>query len=359
MATPAGGLAGWSSIMQTLTTPVPVDRRPDDLRVVFALTALEQAAFIPAADPELRPSLIDPATLATPGQWHALLDELRPAALVTCWKTPALPGDWLLRDDCPLRYVCHLSGSVRRLVPRVFLERGGLVTNWGGLVASQVAEHALLLALASLRRLPDWNTPEVLTDKNRILSLTTKTLFKRRVGIHGCGGVARRLSALLRPFECEITCWSEGAPDHLMHGAGMTPAASLDALFSHGEVVFECEALTPRNAASVGPTQLSLLPDGALFINVGRGQLVDEPALLREALSGRIHVALDVMLKEPPPPDSPWWTIPGALLSPHVAGPTHDMLPRIGARAMDNLARFLSGQLPLDPLTLEIYDRTT
>jgi phosphoglycerate dehydrogenase-like enzyme len=345
--------------MQSLTTPVPADRRIDDPRVVFALTAREQAAFIPSSTAGLQPSQIDPSSLTTPAQWPALLDELRPAALVTCWKTPALPSSWLLQEDCPLRYVCHLSGSVRRLVPRVFLERGGLVTNWGGLVASQVAEHALLLALASLRRLPDWTTPEVLTDKNRLLSLPSKTLFKRRVGIHGCGGVARQLAALLRPFECEISCWAEGAPAHLMNGTGMTPAASLDALFSDSEVVFECEALTPRNTGCIGASQLARLPDGALFINVGRGQMVDEPALLREALSGRIHVALDVMMKEPPPPDSPWWTIPGVILSPHVAGPTSDMLPRIGMRAMENLARFLGGQTPIDPLTLEIYDRAT
>lgn len=341
--------------MQTLATPAQT-RAP----VLFALTTQEQAAFL--ATPDARgphDRLIDPASVASPEQWRELLEEFRPSALVTCWKTPALPADWLLRDDCPLRYVCHLSGSVRRLVPRAFIERGGFVTNWGGLVAGQVAEHALLLALASLRRLPDWRKPEILADKNRLLSLPTQTLFKRRVGIHGCGGVARRLSALLRPFDCDIACWSEGAPLHLMHDVGMRPACSLDALFSHGEVLFECEALTPCNAGIVGPAQLSLLPDGALFINVGRGQLVDEPALLREALSGRIQVAVDVMLKEPPPPDSPWWTIPGAILSPHVAGPTRDMLPRIGARALENLARFLSGRLPLDTLTLEIYDRAT
>lgn len=65
-----------------------------------------------------------------------------PEVLVTGWSTPPLPEAWLAADGCPLRYVCHVTGSVRRLVPQSFLERGGKVSNWGEQVGPQVAEHA-------------------------------------------------------------------------------------------------------------------------------------------------------------------------------------------------------------------------
>ena len=296
-------------------------------------------------------------------RWEQLLRDYRPTVLLSAWNTPPLPAAWIEERESPLRYICHLTGSVRNLVPRTFLERGGLLTNWGGLAGETVAEHALLLALASLRRQPSWIS--VITNQNTSpgvnasARLRTHTLRGRRVGIHGFGHVARSLVSLLKPFGVEIAAFSAGVPHALMRTAGVTPCDSLRDLAARSEVFFECEALNPRTTGSVNAAVLAALAEGAVFVNVGRGAVVDEPALLAAARSGRIQVALDVFTREPIGPDSPFLAVPDAIISPHVAGPTFDQFPECGRLALDNLGRYLRGE-PLEaPVTAELYDRST
>ena len=245
-------------------------------------------------------------------------------------------------------------------VPRSFIERGGLVTNWGSCVADSVAEHALLLALAALRNLKHWD--RVIrgeTCGNNTLELGTRTLFGRRVGIHGFGAVARALIRLLRPFQVSISAYSQGVPSRMFQEWQVNECGSIRELFSKSEVVFECEGLTPATKASVGANEIVALPDGAVFVNVGRGLVVDEETLVREAAKGRIRLALDVVSHEPLTPQNPVYSAKDAILSPHIAGPTRDLYPRIGEQILHNLRRFLKGTLPASPVTLEVYDRST
>jgi hypothetical protein len=105
--------------------------------------------------------------------------------------------------------------------------------------------------------------------------------------------------------------------------------------------------------------QLAALPRDAVFVNVGRGQVVDEAALLREAAAGRIRVALDVVESEPLVPASAFCQLPGAVLSPHIGGPTFDQYPRCGEQAWRNIARFLEGATLECTVSLADYDRAT
>ena len=293
-------------------------------------------------------------------QWHASLRAAQPEVLVTCWSTPPLPAHWISSGDCALKYVCHLTGSVRRLVPREFLVRGGRVTNWGQLAGREVAEHALLLALAALRRMPAWRGYRGVTGAaSATVRLRTASLYGRRVGLHGFGHVARSLVDLLRPFGVEVRAYSEGVPDEVMLTQGVAPCASLAELAAFSEVFFECEALTPQSRRSVTTDHFAALPDGAVFVNVGRAQVVDEAALLKEAAAGRIHLAVDVTEHEPPTPDTPLAQFSDVIISPHVAGPTFGTFPRCGDTALQNLVRYLAGGPLLAELDLPAYDRST
>lgn len=287
------------------------------------------------------------------------LRAIRPDVIVTAWSTPDL-GPVLTAPDTSVRYVCHLTGSVRKAVPRRFLERGGKVTNWGSLVGAAVAEHALLLALAGLRNLGAWQ--KVITGEPRELAtraLGTRTLFGRRVGLHGFGAVAQALVGLLRPFGVPVRAYSPMVPPDVMRARDVNPAESLQVLFAESDVLFECEALTPENRGCVGAAELAALPDGAVFVNVARGELVDEVALLREAATGRIRLALDVVAAEPLTAASPLAAVPGAVLSPHIGGPTLDLYPRVGAFALDNIERFRRGQPLHGEVGFAVYDRST
>jgi phosphoglycerate dehydrogenase-like enzyme len=301
--------------------------------------------------------------LVRPGTTLSAVDIMsrNPEVLLSCWSTPSLPEDWLLSTQCRLRYVCHLTGSVRHVLPRAFIERGGLVTNWGAIPAITVAEHALLLALAALRNVGQWRdvlaTPPATV--HRVERLHTRTLVGRRVGLHGFGKVARALVKLLAPFQVEIVGYSAGVPAQHFIEAGVQPASSLREVFSASEVVFECEALTAQTKESVQGAELAALPVGSVFVNVARAGLVDDAALLREASSGRIRVALDVFSTEPLPADSPWWRVPDAVLSPHIAGPTFDQYDACTLEAMNNLRRYFANEPLHSIVTAEIYDRST
>ncbi len=341
-----------------MTQPASVDARP---RLVCALSADERRLFLGEAGGQLemlpaRIHWVDTRTVSAE-QWA----ELEPEIVLTGWSTPRLAEGWAAERGGSLKYVCHLAGSVRHLVPRGFLERGGLVTTWGDIPSGAVAEQALLLALAALRNLPGWSA--VIQQRaeagSHIERLHTRTLFGRSVGLHGFGRVARALLTLLRPFGVTVYAYSAGVPEAMMRAAGVTPCDSIELLCSRSEVLFECEALTPTTAGSITAAALAALPDGAVFVNVGRGGLVDEAALLRECTAGRLRAALDVVVSEPLVPNSAFCRVENAVLSPHIAGPTFDQYPEIGAHAVANIARYLAGETPLATLSLAEYDRAT
>lgn len=333
-------------------------------RILVAVSAEERHLFVDPIAPELARLPAAVSTLDTAGltetAWQHRLASHDPHVLLTAWSTPRLPLAWLRAPECSLRYICHLTGSVRGLVPRAFLETGGTVTNWGTLAAAAVAEHALLLGLAALRNLPAWR-PYLLRPplQRSVDDLATRSLFRRRVGLHGFGAIARELVPLLAPFQTAVAAYSPGVPAGEMTARGVRPCASLPELFAHSEVLFGCEALTPATEGCVTAAVLAALPDGAVFVNVGRGRIADEAALLREAASGRIRVAVDVATHEPVTAGSPWLDAEKALLSPHVGGPTHDMYPEIGRHALQNLRCHLAGEPVRARVSLEAYDRST
>jgi len=294
-------------------------------------------------------------------RWSDLLWRIQPEVLISGWGTPPPPRDWIESPDCRLAYLCHLTGSVRKMVPRSFLERGGRVTNWGALAAPMVAEHALLLALAALRNLPAWR-PLILKRPERNQRkelLEARSLIGRQVGIHGFGKVVRELLPLLRPFGVALYGYSEGVPLDLMKEEGVVPVSSLKELFARSEILIECEALTPRSRGSVSAKELAALPDGAVFVNVGRGMVVDEAALIEEARSGRLRIALDVVASEPLTKDHPLSQVPDVILSPHMAGPTPDHYRDCGRLALENIGRYLRGEALKAEVTLSAYDRAT
>jgi len=345
--------------------PRAVSRSTGQERVLCALTPAERETFSfewPSPFPGLSEiEWFDPRRSQL-SDWAAALKRLEPTVIVSCWSTPPL-GDFLpLAGLGRLSYVCHLAGSVRAIVPRSFLERGGLVSNWGDAVCAQVAEHALLLALAGLRNAVRWRSYIAgcaHRQANHARELETRTLFGRRVGIHGFGRIARALVELLRPFRVEIYAYSPGVPASLFETHGVARCDSLEQLFGLGEVLFECEALTPFTRGMVDAGTLAALPNGAVFVNVGRGHVVDEAALRAEALSGRIRVALDVVQEEPMTARSEIFFCEEALFSPHIGGPTWDRYPDCGRIAINNLSRYAHG-LPLESLvSLADYDRST
>jgi phosphoglycerate dehydrogenase-like enzyme len=343
-----------------LPSPPSVSANPRSqvAKVAFLLNDAEWGLFFPDGYSQAGVEVFSLQGTGVEESVPKLLRTVAPDVVVTSWSTPSFTPE-LLEDLPSLRYICHTSGSVRSLVPRGFLEAGGLVTNWGTLAADAVAEHALLLILSSLRRAPEW--PPVIAGERPWMPspIQTRTLFGKRVGLHGFGNVARSLVSLLQPFAAVVSAFSSGVPATDFERHGVEQSRSLGELFSGNDIVVECEALNPLTRGSVNRSILELLPAGGHFINVGRGAVVDEAALAQLASSGRIRTALDVFDTDPISRDSPLHAVEGIVMSPHIAGPTNDQFRCCGELARRNITDFLRGEPVVARVTLDIYDRAT
>lgn len=335
-------------------------------KILAALNTREWSDFLPGRDGEWLRSQPGLVTVNTddglsPEKWSEILREERPEILVTCWSTPPLPEALLDEGAFTARYCCYLAGSVRRLVPRRFIENGLLVTNWGTAISPAVAECALFLTLSALRGGSQWavamhnnDTAAWKTPQTRNLSL-----IGRRVGLHGFGAIGRALVPLLRPFGVTISAYSPSVPDELLAQHGVERAEKLEDLFSKSQVLIELAPATPANHRIVDEAMLRRLPEQAVFVNVGRGAVVDEAALAKIAEEGRLLVALDVYEKEPLPAESPLRKLPDATLLPHLGGPTTDRRCDAGAEGVRNIQAYLDGGDLSSVVTADVYDRAT
>jgi len=330
--------------------------------VLFAINESSRKQFLPhynrKALPAFKEEWVEVGRLKGK-DWEKLLLAKQPDVLISCWETPRIPDDLILKKKLRLRYANHLTGTVKGLVSRDLIEHGLLVSNWGSTISHTIAEHALLLTLASLRRIKLWESH--MSSHNTMTAISARSLRGKKIGIHGFGAIARHLISLLKPFGVTISAYSAGVPVPMFAEHGVRRCKSLEELVKGIDVMIECEALTPQTKGSVNARILAQLPKDAVFVNVGRGAVIDEVALAKLAVKGKINVGLDVYQKEPLPLNSPLQNRPNVLLSPHIAGPTHDAFPLCGDNVLSNLKHYLSGQKDQIKgiVTLEIYDRTT
>ncbi|MDQ8179941.1 hydroxyacid dehydrogenase [Pelagicoccus sp. SDUM812005] len=307
----------------------------------------------------LEPCRVVSAEDCSPQEWESVLREANPEIVVGGWAMRPLPANALSELAPALKYVCYLAGSVRHLVSREQIAAGLLVTNWGNSISRTISECALLLTLSCMRRLTYW--AEQMHDKGawKTPATETQSLFDRRVGLHGFGAIAKELVPLLRPFTSRISAYTEGMPDEVYQEYGVEKADSLEALFANHDVIIEVEALTPARHKIIGEALLRSIPAGGVFVNVARGALVDENALVRVVKSTDLQVGLDVFAIEPLPVDHPLRGCRNVTLLPHLSGPTTDRRIDSADRAIENLQRFREGKPLIAPITCEVYDRST
>jgi phosphoglycerate dehydrogenase-like enzyme len=296
----------------------------------------------------------DPLELNT-AQLPQLLTEIDPEIIIAAWKTPALPSNL----PPSLRYVCYLCGSVKKLVTHTQLEKGLLLTNWGGSISRIVAEWALFHVLCCLRRATSWALAMHLEQGWKNSGTETASLFGRTVGIHGFGMVARELILLLKPFGVQIQVYAPDVDAKAEKDWEIKRASSLEALFSANDIIVELAPLIPETTGIITEPLIRLIRPGGVFVNVGRGAVVDEDALLRVAREGKIQVGLDVFANEPLPSDNPFRGLRNVTLTPHLAGPTTDRRRDAGAFSMKNLRAYITGQ-PLEAVVTPIvYERSS
>ncbi len=335
------------------TRPSVTNRR---LNLAISLTPSDWRDFFPPSlEEELHRLAPDARTIDPQANFAELLYDASPEVLLAGWGTPRLP------DEPPpaLRYICYVAGSVKNLVNRRHLENGLIVTNWGDSISRTVAEAALWHVLNGLRRGVHWTLAMHLERAWREHDAPSASLFGRRVGLHGFGHVARELVRLLRPFDCTIAAFAPDLDADTADACGVRIAPSLESLFEENDVVVEVAPLTSGTRGIVTEELLRRLRPGSVFVNVGRGLVVDEAALIRVAREGRIMIGLDVFSKEPLPADSPLRGLTNVALTPHIAGPTPDRCADAGEFALANLRAYAGGRSLQAVVTPAIFDAST
>ena len=280
----------------------------------------------------------DPAELGDPPQAlrYEVVDPTREVpdsvAEVAYYVTPYQMGV-SVTDVLPrmsgLQVVQTLTAGVDAVRPRV--PSGVTLCSGRGIHDASTAELAVTLVLASLRGVPGFVRDH---DRREWNQQWYPALADRHVLIVGYGAIGEAIEARLAPFEVTITKVARSARD------GVHAIAELPDLLPSADVVVLIVPLTDETRGLVDAAFLGRLRDGALLVNVSRGPVVDQDALVAELTSGRITAALDVVDPEPLPSSSPLWGAPGLLISPHVGGTSSAMWPRAHRLVRDQLHRF-------------------
>ncbi|MER5276545.1 hydroxyacid dehydrogenase [Streptomyces sp. NPDC002809] len=301
------------------------------------LARLARLVGIDAGRPLIAERFDDPANTA-------VRDALaRAEVLITGWGCPPI-GTSVLAAAPRLRAVVHSAGSVKSLVTEACWERGVAVSSGADTNGVPVAEFTLAAVLFAGKGV--FAARERMRAANGALSPYDLPHgignFRRRVGIIGASRIGRRVIELLRPFDLDV--WlSDPYVDEAAARALGVRLAGLDELLAGCEVVSLHAPSIPETHHLLDRGRLALLPDGAVLINTARGALVDTAALTDEVASGRITAVLDVTDPEPLPPDALLLELPGAFLTPHLAGSLGNELQRLGSAAVDEVERLVTG----------------
>ena len=217
------------------------------------------------------------------------------------------------------------------------LPEGITLCNATGVHDDATAEHAVGLVLASLRGIP-----ESVRQHGHWSSLPgRRSLADSRVLVLGYGSIGRALAERLAPMKAVVTAVASRERDDDLVGR-VRATDDLATLLPEQDVVVALVPLSDATRGILDDAALSLLPDGALVVNVARGPVLDTEAVLRHA--GRLRFALDVTDPEPLPDGHPLWDAPDVLITPHLAGGTTAMLPRIAGLVRDQLRRAVAGE---------------
>jgi phosphoglycerate dehydrogenase-like enzyme len=259
--------------------------------------------------------------------------------------------DRLLELAPKLRYIQSIGAGTDQFPRTVLAERGIRLASARGVNARAVAEHAMALILALARRLPEARDNQqqhlwrgmIGDPERREDELDDKTLL-----IVGLGDIGGRLAVLAKAFGMRVVglrrdpALGRGAAD------AVHPAAALGALLAQADFVALTSPLTPETEHLIDAAALGRMKPSAFLVNVARGRVVDETALIEALAATRIAgAALDVTAQEPLPAASPLWAMEQVLITPHTAGETRRYEDNVIDILCDNLHRLWRGECQL------------
>jgi phosphoglycerate dehydrogenase-like enzyme len=275
--------------------------------------------------------------------------------------------DYVLPDEeqAPnLHWIQFHWAGVDHIVDSLVLRKPGLMaTTLSGAAASKVAEYVLMMFLVLGSRLPDMfvhqqraEWPQESWKRFRPLELRGST-----VGIVGYGSIGRQIARLCHTSGAQVLASKHNAmqpidPGYVPDGLGdpggdlvrrLYPSQAIRSMLRECDFVVITVPLTPVTRDMVGYAELAAMKPGAYLVDISRGGVIDQTALIKALKEGRLRgAALDVFPEEPLPENSELWKMPNVVITPHISGVT----PYYGERAMELFAQNLKRYLEDKPL---------
>jgi phosphoglycerate dehydrogenase-like enzyme len=261
------------------------------------------------------------------------------------------PGAWdenIFAAGGNLRWVHFRSAGVDREIFPSLAASEVAVTNSAGVFAIPMAEHAMALMLALARGLHicarpagngPWRTAQR-TLKGCLFELSGATL-----GIVGYGHVGREIAKRAKAFGMRVLALRRRVAEEAEGVDGVYGPDGLDDLLRRADFVAVTCALTPATRGIIGSHELAIMKDTACIVNVARGAIIDEPALIDALRDGQLRYAgLDVASTEPLPADSPLWQLDNVVVTPHVSGLSPETPRRQFDLFLENVRRYADGR---------------
>ena len=251
----------------------------------------------------------------------------------------------IAKTSSGLKWLCTPFAGVEQFAAEnAFANPEALLTNSSGAYGVSIAEHAMMLLLDILRRQPEYSRIAAAHEWRRNLAI--RSVRGSRITLLGTGDIGQETAGRLKAFlPASLTGvnWNGRNPggfDRILTGEVWETA------LPETDVLIISLPGTRETFHMVGEKQMSLLPDGAVIINVGRGSVVDQEALIHELKNGRLFAGLDVFEQEPLRQDDPVWEVPNLLITPHTAG--NLMLPytveKIAEQFLEDLDDYCDGR---------------
>jgi phosphoglycerate dehydrogenase-like enzyme len=254
-----------------------------------------------------------------------------------------------LKEAKKLKWIHSTAAGVAQLMYPEMRDSGILVTNPSGVFSVPMAEHTIGLMLALARNFPDsvrhqdhshWGQQEIWDKPQHLMELHGQILL-----IVGFGSIGHEIAKRARAFDIRVWGVTRSGQGDLALAEKIFPGAHLEEALPEADYVIVSAPETPETKQLIGSAQIAKMKRGARLINIGRGSLLDEAALIAALESGALAgAALDVTSIEPLPPESALWKAPNLLITPHTSALSDRLWQRQTALLVDLLERWFSGR---------------
>lgn len=310
---------------------------PDQIDIIFRPDLMPEPRYVADhGDPDWR------RNPEQEREWHRLLAQAE--VLLDFPQHEARP---LLELAPKVRWVQTTSAGVGLLVQRLGLQDSHLiVTTASGIHAQPLAEFVFAALLYHTKEIGRLKEEQQSHQWHRFAGVE---LAGRTMAIIGPGRIGREIARLARAFGMRVVAMGRDSNPARAGSLGVDRLYSrqeLHLMLTEADCLVVCAPLTSETKDLLGAAEFAALKPGAVFVNIGRGAIIDEQALLQGLRQGRIaFAALDVFREEPLPPDSSFWDMPNVLINPHSASTVVTENAKITGLFVQNLGHYLTGEI--------------